>query len=80
MLAKVAFDFAFHCWSIILYRRWSGGMLPEGWGRVLATSLIEPFSFQLLRHIGAAWGWIAFLTGRRSWDRARRGGILARQG
>lgn len=80
MLAKVGFDFAFHCWSIILYRRWSGGMLPKSWGRVLATSLIEPFSFQLLRHLGAAWGWIAFLTGRSTWSRARRGGILAQQG
>ena len=80
MLAKAAIDFAFHCWSIMLYRRWSGGMLPEGWGRVLATSLAEPFSFQLLRHLGAAWGWIAFLTGRSTWSRARRGGILARQG
>jgi cellulose synthase/poly-beta-1,6-N-acetylglucosamine synthase-like glycosyltransferase len=80
MLAKAVIDFAFHCWSIILYRRWSGGMLPEGWGRVLATSLVEPFSFQLLRHLGAAWGWIAFLTGRSIWTRTRRGGILARQG
>ncbi len=80
MLAKVVIDFAFHCWSIMLYRRWSGGMLPDGWGRVLATSLIEPFTFQLLRHIGAAWGWIAFLTGRSTWSKARRGGILARQG
>ena len=78
MLVKVVIDFAFHCWSIALYRRWSGGMLPHGWGPVLATSLIEPFSFQLLRHLGAAWGWIAFLTGRSTWAKARRGGILAR--
>jgi len=80
MLAKIVIDLAFHCWSILLYRRWSGGMLPEGWGRVLITSLIEPFSFQLLRHLGAAWGWIAFLTGRSTWAKAQRGGILARHG
>lgn len=80
MLAKVVVDLGFHLWSIALYRRWSGGMLPEGWGRVLAASLVEPFSFQLLRHLGAAWGWIAFLTGRSTWTKARRGGILARQG
>lgn len=80
MLIKVVIDFGFHCWSIVLYRRWSGGMLPEDWGQALAASLIEPFSFQLLRHLGAAWGWIAFLSGRSTWNRARRGGILARIG
>lgn len=78
MLAKVAIDLGFHIWSIMLYRRWSGGMLPEGWGRVLAASFIEPFSFQLLRHLGAAWGWVAFLTRSSTWSKARRGGILAR--
>ena len=80
MFAKILIDLAFHAWSLMLYRRWSGGMLPEGWGRVLAASLIEPFSFQLLRHLGAALGWVAFLTGRSTWGKARRGGILARQG
>lgn len=80
MLAKVAIDLAFHIWSIILYRRWSGGMLPEGWTRVLAASFIEPFSFQLLRHLGAAWGWVAFLTRSSTWGKTRRGGILARAG
>lgn len=78
MLAKVAIDLSFHLWSIMLYRRWSGGMLPEGWGRVLVASFVEPFSFQLLRHLGAAWGWIAFLTRSSTWSKARRGGILAR--
>lgn len=78
MLAKVVLDLGFHLWSIMLYRRWSGGMLPEGWGRVLAASVIEPFSFQLLRHLGAAWGWVAFLTRSSTWTKARRGGILAR--
>lgn len=80
MLAKVAIDLAFHIWSIMLYRRWSGGMLPEGWTRVLLASFVEPFSFQLLRHLGAAWGWIAFLSRGSSWGKTRRGGILARAG
>lgn len=78
MLAKVVIDLGFHIWSIILYRRWSGGMLPAGWAGVLAASFIEPFSFQLLRHLGAAWGWIAFLTRSSTWIKARRSGILAR--
>lgn len=79
MLAKVVIDLSFHFWSIALYRRWSGGMIPEGWGRIMLTSLVEPFSFQLLRHLGAAWGWVAFLTGSSTWGKAKRGGILARQ-
>lgn len=78
MLAKIIIDLGFHLWSITLYRRWSGGMLPEGWGRVLLASFVEPFSFQLLRHLGAAWGWIAFLGRSSTWGQAKRGGILSR--
>lgn len=79
MLAKIVIDLSFHFWSIKLYRRWSGGMLPEGAARIFFASLIEPFSFQLLRHLGAALGWVAFLTGRSTWGRQERKGILARQ-
>jgi len=79
MAAKIAIDLAFHFWSISLYQRWSGGMLAKGWSRIILASLIEPFSFQILRHIGAAWGWMAFLTGRSTWGKARRGGILSRR-
>ena len=79
MLAKVVLDLSFHFWSIRLYRRWSGGMVPEGSARILLTSLIEPFTFQLLRHVGATWGWIAFLTGRSTWGSQKRRGLLARQ-
>lgn len=78
MLAKIAIDLGFHLWSIMLYRRWSGGMLPDGWGRVLLASFVEPFSFQLLRHLGAAWGWLAFLGRSSTWGHAQRGGILSR--
>jgi hypothetical protein len=31
------------------------------------AAILEPFSFQLLRHAGAAWGWIAFLRGNNEW-------------
>jgi cellulose synthase/poly-beta-1,6-N-acetylglucosamine synthase-like glycosyltransferase len=79
MFAKVVIDFSFHFWSVALYRRWSGGMIPEGSGRILLASIVEPFTFQLLRHVGAAWGWVTFLTGRSTWGRQERNGILARQ-
>jgi hypothetical protein len=36
------------------------------------AALAEPFSFQLLRHLGASWGWVVFLTGRRQWGAQHR--------
>ena len=77
MLVKIAIDLTFHLWSLTIYKRWTGqreglALLPA-----LLASLAEPFSFQLLRHAGAVWGWHAFLTGRESWGRQRRTAIAA---
>ena len=65
--AKIALDLAFYLWSLHLYRRWLGH--ASGLYLIPATlaALIEPFTFQLLRHTGAALGWVSFLTGARSW-------------
>jgi len=71
---KIAVDLAFHLWSLGRYRRWAGGEAMPALPAILA-SLIEPFSFQLLRHAGAAWGWVYFLTGRQTWGRSSRGGL-----
>ncbi len=72
---KLAVDVAFHLWSIHLYRRWVPG--PRiGYGSGLIASLVEPFSFQLLRHLGAAFGWVVFLTGARDWGVQRRSGTV----
>lgn len=72
MLGKVAIDLTFHLWTIRLYRRWTGQ--PEGLalGPALIASLFEPLTFQLLRHAGACWGWIAFLSGGGSWGKQHR--------
>lgn len=75
MLAKVVLDLAFHLWSIRLYTRWTGKREGLGMGRALLASLLEPFTFQLLRHIGALWGWHAFLTGRETWGWQKRTAI-----
>ncbi|MGI4876625.1 MAG: glycosyltransferase family 2 protein, partial [Janthinobacterium lividum] len=72
--SKIVIDLSFHLWSIRLYRRWAGGP-PMPAGTAIVASLIEPFSFQLLRHAGAAWGWIYFLTGRQTWGKQSRGGL-----
>jgi cellulose synthase/poly-beta-1,6-N-acetylglucosamine synthase-like glycosyltransferase len=77
MLAKIAVDMTFHLWSLSIYRRWTGGTHSISWPKAILAALLEPFSFQLMRHAGAAWGWWTFLTGRQSWGRQNRGGIIA---
>jgi len=72
MLGKVAIDLTFHLWSIALYRRWTGQGDGLGLGPALVASFFEPFTFQLLRHAGACWGWIAFLSGGGGWGKQRR--------
>lgn len=73
--AKIVIDLSFHLWSIVLYRRWVGGA-PMGVTAAVLASLLEPFSFQLLRHSGAALGWVTFLTGRQTWRAQSRGGLV----
>ncbi|UDL94422.1 glycosyltransferase family 2 protein [Lichenihabitans sp. PAMC28606] len=74
---KIVIDLAFHLWSIHLYRRWTGASTSIGFGAGLLAALVEPFSFQLIRHLGAAWGWGVFLTGGQSWGVQRRLGLTA---
>lgn len=64
---KIAIDLGFHLWSVYLYRRWIGAGARANLCGALLAALVEPFSFQLLRHSGAALGWVSFLTGRRDW-------------
>ncbi|WP_353227156.1 glycosyltransferase [Novosphingobium sp.] len=72
MLIKVTIDLTFHLWSIALYRRWTGQSDGLGLGPALIASFFEPFTFQLLRHAGACWGWIAFLSGGSGWGKQQR--------
>jgi cellulose synthase/poly-beta-1,6-N-acetylglucosamine synthase-like glycosyltransferase len=67
IIGKIILDLAFHAWSIRLYRNWTGGDTQVHFGMALLAAILEPFSFQLLRHLGASWGWLWFVTGRRSW-------------
>ncbi|HEY0269575.1 MAG TPA: glycosyltransferase [Sphingomonas sp.] len=78
MIAKIAIDLGFHLWSLGIYKNWTGQREGLRLGPALIASIAEPFSFQLLRHAGAVWGWIAFLRGgRENWGRARRTGVEA---
>ncbi len=72
ILAKIVVDLAYHAWSIRLYRNWAGSEVRANMALAILVAIVEPFSFQLLRHAGAAWGWLFFLTGRRGWGVQRR--------
>ena len=78
--AKIVLDLAFHLWSVVVYRRWLGARARTSLAAALAASLVEPFCFQLLRHLGATLGWVVYLTGRSSWGRQTRGGLAASAG
>jgi len=75
--AKIALDLCFHLWSVMVFRSWLGVTARTSLPSAVLASLVEPFCFQILRHLGAASGWIVYLTGRSSWGRQTRGGLAA---
>ncbi len=70
MTVKIVIDLVFYFACIALYRRWTGDNTTSAGMPAIIAALIEPFVFQPLRHLGAAWGWIAVLSGDRRWGRA----------
>lgn len=78
--AKIVLDLGFHLWSVWLFRRWLGVRARTSLPSALLASLVEPFCFQILRHLGATAGWIVYLTGRSSWGAQTRGGLAASAG
>jgi cellulose synthase/poly-beta-1,6-N-acetylglucosamine synthase-like glycosyltransferase len=70
--AKIVLDLAFYLWSLVLYRRWLGHSSGLKLLPAILAAVIEPFTFQLLRHAGAALGWVSFLRGVRSWGTRER--------
>lgn len=68
ILGKIGIDLFFHVWWVHVYGRWTGQRSTGGGlGLALLAALAEPFSFQLLRHMGATWGWCSFITRRQHW-------------
>ena len=65
--AKIVLDLAFHLWTLRAYRRWLGQADKPGDFAAIVASVLEPFSFQLLRHAGAALGWVSFARRSRRW-------------
>ena len=72
MIAKILVDLAFHLWSLGIYARWTGQKNVLPLGPALLAVFAEPFSFQLIRHTGAIWGWISFIVGGGKWGRKVR--------
>jgi cellulose synthase/poly-beta-1,6-N-acetylglucosamine synthase-like glycosyltransferase len=68
IIAKLAFDLVLHAYAIVLYQRWLGIPLSRKlWLQSLGATLSEPFVFQILRQLGAVFGWLAFLRRRIDW-------------
>ena len=69
ILTKILIDLWFHLWSVRLYTHWIGERTTAARMSLAAlAALAEPFSFQLMRHAGAAWGWLSFIAGRHRWE------------
>jgi cellulose synthase/poly-beta-1,6-N-acetylglucosamine synthase-like glycosyltransferase len=65
---KLIFDLVLHAYSIILYQRWLGIPLSRKlWLQSVGATLSEPFVFQIMRQLGAVFGWIAFLRRKIDW-------------
>jgi cellulose synthase/poly-beta-1,6-N-acetylglucosamine synthase-like glycosyltransferase len=79
MVAKILVDLCFHLWSLGIYARWTGQRDVLPLGPALLAVVAEPFTFQLIRHSGAIWGWISFLGGRGKWGRQVRTAHLQRE-
>ena len=77
ILGKIVLDLGFHLWSVHAYRRWTGHRAGTSLGWAFVAAVLEPFSFQLMRHTGAVLGWGHFLSGRQRWGVQVRRGILS---
>jgi cellulose synthase/poly-beta-1,6-N-acetylglucosamine synthase-like glycosyltransferase len=70
--AKIWLDIANIALLIAAYRRWTGQRSALSLGRAVVCLVVEPFSFQPLRHLGAAWGWVSLASGAAVWGRSAR--------
>jgi glycosyltransferase involved in cell wall biosynthesis len=69
---KIGLDVANIALLIAAYRRWTGDRSALSLGRAVLCLVFEPFSFQILRNLGAASGWVALASGAAVWGRSAR--------
>ncbi len=71
--AKLLFDLAFHCRAFILFHKWQARAISaKEWRLSMIAILTEPFAFQILRHLAATLGIIAYINGRMAWAQQRQ--------
>jgi len=75
IMTKIVIDLVFHLWSIYLYQSWTGQHSKSLFFYAIIAAILEPFSFQLLRHTGALMGWFYFLAGKQKWGKQSRQGF-----
>jgi cellulose synthase/poly-beta-1,6-N-acetylglucosamine synthase-like glycosyltransferase len=80
IVAKLVFDLTLHAYSIVLYQRWLGIPLSRKlWLQSLGATLSEPFVFQIMRQLGAVFGWVAFLRRKIDWMPQRPQAAIVRE-
>ena len=68
IIAKLLFDLVLHAYSIVIYQKWLGMPLSRKFClQSIGATLSEPFVFQIMRQLGAVFGWLAFLRRRIDW-------------
>ncbi len=77
IIVKLIYDLTLHAYSIVLYQRWLGIPLSRKlWVQSLGATLTEPFVFQIMRQLGAVFGWLAFLRRKIDWMPQRPPGTV----
>jgi cellulose synthase/poly-beta-1,6-N-acetylglucosamine synthase-like glycosyltransferase len=72
IIAKLIFDLILHAYSITLYQRWLGVPVSRKFClQSIGATLSEPFVFQIMRQMGAVFGWLAFLRRKIDWQPQR---------
>ena len=73
---KLVIDVAFGAWSLRRYRQWVGDPRRASMFGAAVVTVVEPFTFRLLLHLGAVLGWLTFFSrGQRRWGRQHRFGL-----
>ena len=72
ILGKMILDLVYHCWGMWIYHRWTEIPLSlKNLPAILFATIFAPFTFQIVKLMGAALGWWVFLTNQKNW-RAQR--------
>lgn len=66
--AKIVLDLCFHLWGIYVYQRWTN--IKMTWyviPQMIFATIAAPFSFQIVKVLGACLGWWIFIRKQKNW-------------